>query len=189
MKTPVKIALYALTAAVGLGFALLVFAFISFMVVFDSMATERPGPPWHFELDRVSDPVKNVDYVLVTNGRKQDKGWSVHRTATGAKLDQNIYHTELPTLLFWNYTESANHFTNEKLELVAGRYLIFSRGGVKHSLYDTQTEEVLFNMESPWHEYPAGRGRPTREEFHAWALTAMDGKIEAIVNERLVPSA
>ncbi len=59
-------------------------------------------------------------------------------------------------------------------------------GHVRHSLYDLQTEELLFNIEAPWFAYPHEDGeRPTTDEFHEWALGAMDQKIQGILTERL----
>ncbi len=84
--------------------------------------------------------------------------------------------------MFWNYSENANHCTDEFIDLVDDRLLVFSRGSVRHSLYDLEEDQVLVNMENPWFEYP-GQGRPTVEEFHNWKLIALDQKIGAILND------
>ena len=140
-----------------------------------------PDPPFHFELDRITDPTRQADYVLITDGRRQDKAWSVHRTPIGHTLPVDVDQMELDHRMFWNYSESANHFTNEHIELIGGRFLVFSRGNVRHSLYDLEEGSVLINMESPWHEYPRA-GRPSRAEFHEWKLLALDEPIGALID-------
>jgi hypothetical protein len=137
-------------------------------------------------LQRISDPARNADYLLMTNGRLQDRAWYIYSVPTGSPpTDEMLAQDHSAPSLIFSYAESANHCTDEKLEIVMNRYLVFSRGGVRHSLYDLDTDETLFNITGPWWEYPHEEGnRPSVEDFHEWALVAMDQKIKSILDER-----
>ena len=179
-----KIALWSvagITAVVFVGFA------VVFIYVFSSvMDVAFHTPENKILLQRISVSSGSKDYLLMTNGRLFERTWYIYGVSAGSPpTAEMLSQTSYGPALLSNYAESGNHCTDEKLEIVGARYLIFWRGGVRHNLYDLKTEQVLFNLEAPWFEYPEEDGkRPTPDEFHEWALIAMDQKIQGIIAER-----
>jgi hypothetical protein len=96
-------------------------------------------------------------------------------------------------VLFWNYSEAGDHSDDPKIEFLKERYLVFSRGGAYHSLYDIKKRQVLVNDESPWASYvlekeskdPSASLLPHAEvikEMQVWVQKNLHSKIEKILN-------
>ncbi len=81
-------------------------------------------------------------------------------------------------VLFWNYSEDGDHYDNPNIEIVKERFLVFSRGGLSHSLYDLKTKAVLVNDESPWGSFEESW---QFKNMDAWVRSKLHQKIERIV--------
>ena len=97
-------------------------------------------------------------------------------------------------VIFWNYSESGNNIENPKIEIVNNRYLVFSRGGYYHSLYDIKNKKVLVNDESPWgsfllsEEYKLLDEDDTTEDMYfymdKWVNRNLHTKIKQMITSR-----
>ncbi len=139
-------------------------------------------------------PSQNEEFVLLTDiSGFDDRAWYVYQLPLGAALTKEMKSGHDKTgVLFWNYSEAGDHYDNSRIEILKDRYLVFSRGGLNHSLYDLQTRQVLVNDESPWHSFidseqfnkhgenppPGMKGRG----MDAWVRSNLHLKIERIVN-------
>lgn len=97
-------------------------------------------------------PSLNNQFVLLTDlAGLGDRAWYVYQLPLGTTLTKEMKTAHDKTgVLFWNYSEAGDHSDNPKIEIVKERFLVFSRGGLKHSLYDLKTRTVLVNDISPW---------------------------------------
>jgi len=86
-----------------------------------------------------------------------DRSWSVYELPVKSIITKDIKKARNKVgVIFWNYSESGNNIENPKIEIVNNRYLVFSRGGYYHSLYDIKNKKVLVNDESPWGSFLLG---------------------------------
>lgn len=100
-------------------------------------------------------PSEKTQFVLLTDlSGFEDRAWYVYQLPIGTNLTNKMKtgHDENGTL-FWNYSEAGDHYNNPKIEILKERYLVFSRGGMYHSLYDLRQRTVLVNDESPWNSF------------------------------------
>lgn len=141
--------------------------------------------------------VPNLDrqYVLMTDiAGFGDRAWYVYGLPGSAPLtkDMKSSHNE-EGVLFWNYSEAGDHYDDPKIEILKNRYLVFSRGGLYHSLYDIQRETLLINDESPWNSFQEseqfkayGDASPPEETgtgMGVWVRNNLHRRIMAIVND------
>ena len=131
-------------------------------------------------------PRENARFVLMTDiAGFGDRAWYVYRLADGAveTAAMNAAHDKTG-VLFWNYAEAGHHVTDPRIDILKDRYLVFSRGGLRHSLYDLKTRKLLVNETAPWGSYvSANRNQtPGEKEMRDWVRTHLDRPIGLIVN-------
>jgi len=138
-------------------------------------------------------PGGNVQFVLLTDASGlEDRTWYVYQAPIGAEIDSKMetgHDTE--GALFWNHSESGIHQDKPKIEILKGRFLVFSRGGLYHSLYDLRQQAVLVNDPNPWHSFQESeqaknkgdKAQPgaTQAGMDAWVRDNLHRKIEAII--------
>ena len=96
-------------------------------------------------------PDRKIKFVLLTDiAGFGDRSWYVYLLPIESSFTKrmNIAH-DTDGVLFWNYSEAGDHYDDPKMELVKEHFLVFSRGGAYHSLYDIKNEQVVLNDESP----------------------------------------
>ena len=104
------------------------------------------------EIQAIEIPNESIHFILLTDiSGFDDRAWYVYQLPVrpGLTKKMNTAHDE-EGALFWNYSEAGDHSDNPKIEIQKGRYLLFSRGGLYHSVYDLRHKAVLVNDESPW---------------------------------------
>jgi hypothetical protein len=86
-------------------------------------------------------PSQGLRFVLLTDlAGFDDVGWYVYRADLGKPLtDAQREAHNIDGVLFWNYSEAGEHKSNPRIRLVGERFLVFSRGGLDHSLYDLKS--------------------------------------------------
>jgi len=175
---------------VGLGVVVLAVAALIGFAVFDLWYENR----YKSEIQAIEIPTQNIRLVLLTDiAGFGDRAWYVYQLPIGAGLTKQMktgHDTE--GVLFWNYTEAGDHYDNPKIEILKDKYLVFSRGGLFHSLYDLQQKAVLVNDESPWNSFQEseqfkkyGEKPPSGTPGTAmdvWVRENLHRKIERIVN-------
>ena len=100
-------------------------------------------------------PDKNLKFILLTDlAGFGDRSWYVYKLPLNSSLTAAMYTAhDTNEVLFWNYSEAGDHYDDPNLKIVNDHFLVFSRGGAYHSLFDIDNEEVLVNEESPWAGY------------------------------------
>jgi hypothetical protein len=103
------------------------------------------------EISRLRSATDKTEFVLIDRfAGIGDFSWYVYEVEKGSKVSKDQTASR-QKLLFSNYSEDGSHIDKEKLEIVKGRYLVFSRGDRYHSLYDMKTDKVVVNESSPFH--------------------------------------
>lgn len=129
-----------------------------------------------------------------------DLSWHVYELPQGVEPDAVDIRSGFGLgALFENYSEAGNHTSDPKLQVIGGRYLVFSRGGLYHSLYDILTHQVLINIESPWNAfldsdyYRQLPGEPNFSEqaphIERWKRATLHDPIEEAIQMNLPPTA
>jgi len=135
-------------------------------------------------------PGENVQFVLLTDvSGREDRAWYVYQTPIGAEIDSRVETGhDTKGALFWNHSESGAHQGNPKIEILQGRFLVFSRGGLYHSLYDLRQQAVLVNDPNPWSSFQksvqaGNQAQPgaAQAAMDAWVRDNLHRKIEAII--------
>lgn len=177
---------------IGLGLVVLALASFIGVVVFNLWYENS----YKSQIQSLEIPSRNIQFVLLTDlSGFGDRAWYVYQLPAGAGLTRKMkagHDTE--GVLFWNYTEAGDHSENPKIEVLKTKYLVFSRGGFYHSLYNIETQEVLINDESPWGSYmmseqsaDPSNSLPAQEktkiEMDAWVQENLHFKIEKILND------
>ena len=176
---------------IGLGLVVLAIAALIGVAVFNLWYENS----YKSQVQNLEVPDRNIQFVLLTDiAGFGDRAWYVYQLPVGAGLTKQMqtgHDTE--GVLFWNYTEAGDHSENPRIEVLKNKYLVFSRGGLYHSLYNFETKEVIVNDESPWGSYinseqsktPSG-SLPAHEEMKkrmdAWVQKNLHSKIEKILN-------
>lgn len=121
------------------------------LAVFDNWHENR----YKSEIQTIEMPSGNTRFVLLTDlSGFEDRAWYVYQLPIGTDVTKRMktgHDTE--GVLFWNYSEAGDHYDNPKIEILKGRYLVFSRGRLYHSIYDIQQKALLVNDESPWNSF------------------------------------
>gem|GEM_PF-3172278 len=146
-------------------------------------------------LQTVEVPSAEAQFVLTTRlAGIGDRGWAVYRQPLGGSAKAAARGNEnYSGSLFWNYTESGDHSENAHLDVVGDRYLVFSRGGFRYSLYDIIADTVLVNEVSPWGQLDhTSRGAPTdlsadKARMDRWVRDHLDRPIGAILRSPAEP--
>ena len=150
---------------------------------FVEVAFHTPDEP--LVVQRLADPHRGVDYVLVSNGRMFEPTWYIHFVEQEAGIPDDALVQNLPDdPLFWTYSEKGYDCLDPEIELVAEKYIVFWRGGLRHALYDIDSDEELVN------EYDYGvpqslRGSP--EQITEWKRANVDATILAIIDGSAKP--
>lgn len=105
-------------------------------------------------------PSQHKQFVLLTDlAGFDDRSWYVYQSNLGASLtDSQREGHNSDGALFWNYSEAGEHKENPHIRLVEERFLVFTRGGLDHSLYDLKSNRVLINATNSWGEVVAEVG-------------------------------
>jgi len=141
-------------------------------------------------------PTGKSKFVLLTDiSGFGDRAWYVYQLPSNTEITKQMKtgHDTTGTL-FWNYSEAGDHYDNPKIEIIKGKYLIFSRGGYFHSLYDIGSGELLVNDESPWNSFirslekcPQSTGSLSPEienqKMDEWVRNNLHLRIEKILKE------
>ena len=100
-------------------------------------------------------PASNAKFILLTDfSGFGDRAWYVYQLPINAEITKQMKRGHDETgALFWNYSEAGDHYDNPKIEIIQDKHLVFSRGGLFHSLYDISKGKVLVNDESPWNSF------------------------------------
>ncbi|MCL5038158.1 MAG: hypothetical protein M1269_13770 [Chloroflexi bacterium] len=148
-------------------------------------------------LQTLEAPGKNMKFVLMTDlAGVGDRSWYVYKSPVVIdviqKVEMRIGHNT-DGVLFWNYSETGDHSDNAKLEILKGKYLVFSRGGLYHSLYDIDTGQVLVNEENPFVAWLCSeedenspelmRPQNMKTTLDSWVRKNLHAKIEKILND------
>jgi hypothetical protein len=80
--------------------------------------------------------------------------------------------------LFETYEEAGDHDEDATLEVLDGRFLIFSKAGLFHSLYDIECNRLLINEESPFHAASQASGGITHIGNPEWPRFYLQWKLE-----------
>jgi hypothetical protein len=141
-------------------------------------------------------PDRKIQFVLLTDmAGFGDPAWYVYKLPIGAAFTKRMktaHDTE--DVLFWNYSELGDHCDDPGIEIIRKKYLVFTRGGLHHSLYDIEKAEVLVNEESPLAasltageaKDPSGKPLSYEEEMKrmdVWVRENLHSRIEKILNE------
>ncbi len=153
-----------------------------------------------------SNNYKSVVQVLETDYEKRrfvlmtdiaglgDQSWYVYQTRSDEELTDAMRegHNRRGALL-WNYSETGDHTSEPEIEIVDERYLVFSRGGLFHALYDLEGRRVLINEESPWGAFllvsennadQSGNSLEERQRtFHQWKIEVLHNPILRILKQ------
>lgn len=140
-------------------------------------------------------PDQQIQFVLLTDiSGFGDRAWYVYQLPIRANLTKRMKTShDTDRVLFWNYSEAGDHDDSPKIEVVKKKYLVFSRGGLYHSLYDIEEKRIVVNDESPWASYtlaeesknPPGSlptNIETKKGMDAWVRKNLHSKIEKILN-------
>ena len=113
-----------------------------------------------------------------------DPAWFVYEFPSLETMEHATVTSEFDSgALFETYEEGGDHNSDETLEIVAERFVVVSRAGILHSLYDRSCRELLVHEESPWHAADlagvelAKRARPYLE----WKLSHLHRPIETLL--------
>jgi len=79
--------------------------------------------------------------------------------------------------LFENYEEAGDHDERATLEIRDGRYLVFSRAGLYHALYDILCDRLLVNEQSPFHAAREATGAPSDINSPEWPRFYLQWKL------------
>lgn len=135
-------------------------------------------------------PSQRKQFVLLTDlSGFDDRSWYVYRSDLGAPLtsaQREGHNTD--GVLFWNYSEAGEHKNDPHLRLAGDRFLVFTRGGLDHSLYDLKTDQVLINETSSFGAAIAkpdidGLSSPEDEMIvmDAWVKEHLHGPIQTLL--------
>lgn len=133
-------------------------------------------------------------FILMTDlSGAGDQAWYAYRTDVDEEpTDEMQAGRSKDGALFWSYSETGDHASDAKIEIFGDMYLVFSRGGLFHSLYDLESRRVLINETTPWAAfvreigYETGRSGGSRDEtrypFHKWKVETLHKPILRVLS-------
>ena len=140
------------------------------------------------ELQIVDIPSQGLKYVLMTDmSGFEDPAWYIYEVKRGAEPPPTIRVAhDGSEAAFWNYDEANDLVDEPHLTVVADRFLVFSRSGLRVSLYDIVSQCVLVNDESPWASYveAGGDSKFGPDGQRSWIRATLDQEI----GQRIAPS-
>ncbi len=118
-----------------------------------------------------------------------DPSWHVYRFADDEDLSSARVHQGFGKgALFETYEEAGDHDEDATLEIFGGRFLIFSKAGLFHSLYDIECGRLVINEQSPFHRASQSDrdkshvGNPEWPRFYLqWKLEHLHRPIESAI--------
>ncbi len=139
-------------------------------------------------------PTVKTKFILLTDiSGFEDRAWYVYQLPINTEITKQMKtgHDSEGTL-FWNYSEAGDHYDNPKIEIRNGKYLVFSRGGLFHSLYDIGKGQVIVNEESPWNSFMSSQEKGSqssnslkpeteKRKMDEWVRNNLHLKIEKIL--------
>ncbi len=154
----------------------------------------KVGPDYKVFVQKIKSPDSQWWFALFADlAGFGDPSWHLCRFSSAIdvenlKLERGITD---PEEIFWNYSEGGDQTDNPRIELVSSRYIVFTRGGLHHSLYDIQKNRVLVNNTSPYHavvfseEYEKLTPEPSMKEtsrmVKEWKIRNLHKPIEKII--------
>ncbi len=111
------------------------------------------GPDYKIFVQKIRSPDSQWWFALFADTAGfGDPSWYLYRFPATAHVENlKIERGSDSGAIFWNYSEGGDQINNPKIELVGNRYIVFTRGGLYHSLCDIQENRVLVNNVSPYH--------------------------------------
>ena len=179
---------FALYVALALGVVAIIF--VAFVTLF--VLTAPPYSNRGKTLQSVNLPDGSTQFVLMGTQSAGDPSWWVYRMSVGESITEEMRENPevQPNVLCWNYSEGGNHTKHARIEVRQDRYLVFSRGGLMHCLYDIAADSVLVNEPSPWDAAPFPEtppGQRTNEEIDVaidqWVRENLDQRIKALLED------
>jgi len=155
----------------------------------------RDSIEYKFLIQAVESPVSEDWLVLMGDSAGfGDLSWHVYEIPRSTDPeDVRIQRGFGEGALFENYSEAGHHTASPKISIVGGRYLVFDRGGLHHSLYDLERREIIVNEGSPWNAfrdssyYRALEEKPTLEQetphVDTWKRSILHDPIERLIRE------
>jgi len=163
----------------------------------DTGWTVQIGPEHKVFVQKIESPDAKSWYALFADSAGfGDPSWHLYEyphdtDVEGVKLKSGAKDA---AALFWNYAEAGDHADNPNIRLVRGRYIVFTRGGLHHSLYDIQQKKTLVNEQSPYHavvgseEYTKITPDPTMERtselVKEWKMKNLHDPILKIIGSK-----
>jgi hypothetical protein len=134
------------------------------------------------ELQRVQVPARGVELILMADRSGfEDPAWCVYEVPAGSKPPRTIAvaHNCSQGIL-WNFDEAHQLTDDAELTVIDDRFVVFSRGGLRFSLYDMEARAALVNDISPWHTYSlaGGDARYGADGHRAWVRDTIERKID-----------
>lgn len=85
--------------------------------------------------------------------------------------------------IIYNYDEGETNIENGRI-FIKNNYLVFERGNLMHSLYDTKNEELVINEISPWYyaKQSSDSKTVTKESLNKWIKNNLHDKIAQKIN-------
>jgi hypothetical protein len=107
------------------------------------------------QIQTLESPTGKAKFVLFTDiSGFEDRAWYVYQLPINTEITKQMKTGhDKEGVLFWNYSEAGDHYDNPKIEIIKRKYLVFTRGGLFHSLYDIEKGQVLVNDKSPWNSF------------------------------------
>ncbi len=142
-------------------------------------------------------PKQGVQYVLRTTlSGLDDVSWCVFEWDIHEDDQQDIQSCfDNDNALFWNYSEAGFHRKNPNIEFIDGRYIVFSRGGYKQSLYDSKEHMTIVNeISPPWDfsGYEEGAQLTRAQEISYiddWVEKNLQNKILKVLSNKSSPES
>lgn len=124
-----------------------------------------------------------------------DPSWHVYRVPSAVTVESVCVERGMDdSALFANYSEAGEDCENVGIQIVRGEYLVMSRGGLFHSLYDINQEKVLVNEWCPYaasHDTVEARESERRiphaeliQRIHAWTAVHLDQPIRRVLEAK-----
>jgi len=156
----------------------------------------KVGPDHKVFVQKLKSPDDKTWFALFADSAGfGDPSWHLYRfpattDVENVQIERGINDSDA---IFWNYSEGGDQTENPTIQLVQTRYIVFTRGGLHHSLYDIHEDKVLVNNTSPYHglvyseEFEKIDPRPPMEEtermIKEWKIKNLHDPIRKIVGE------
>ena len=107
-----------------------------------------------------------------------DPSWHIYRfPSEAAFLSTPVKSGFGNGAIIETYEEGGDHDGDASLEILSDRYLVFSKAGMFHALYDTRCEQSLFSDSSPWNSARSAFGDDRRVDDPEWPRFYLQWKL------------